>query len=176
MCIILQAKPEEILVNESDIKKVLALIDNKKIPPPVITKDVERFPILGEIAAGYEHVAYVDWAGDGIDVPKQYLRGRPASDYFVLRVCGDSMYPIYMDGDIVLVLRQTTMNRSGEIGVIIYDDEKATLKKIEYVTGEDWLKLIPLNPAHPPVMIMGEDLEHCRVLGIPKLLIRNIEQ
>ena len=67
------------------------------------------------------------------------------------------------------------MNHSGQIGVVIYDDDKATLKRIEYVFGEDWMKLIPLNPQFPPIMIRNEALEHCRVLGIPKMLIRDIE-
>ena len=40
--------------------------------------------------------------------------------------------------------------------------------------GEDWLKLVPINPEYPPKTIEGEELDHCRVIGIPKLLIREI--
>lgn len=82
-------------------------------------------------------------------------------------------YPI--DGDKVLILRQSTLNRSGDIGAIIYGGENATLKKVEYVMGENWMKLVPLNPNYPPIMIEDYDLEQCRVLGIPWLLIREIE-
>lgn len=74
------------------------------------------------------------------------------------------------------MLRQSSMNYSGEIGVVIYGDDKATLKRVEFVAGEDWLRLSPVNPQYPPVMIRGEDLDHCRVLGIPKMLIREIEK
>ena len=94
----------------------------------------------------------------------------------MLSVKGDSMYPQYMDGDKVLILKQSTMNRSGEIGAIIYDGDMATLKKIEYVDGEDWVKLIPINPEYTPKTIRNEDLEQCHVLGIPRLLVREIEQ
>ena len=73
-----------------------------------------------------------------------------------------------------MILKQSTMNRSGEIGAIIYEDELVTLKKIEYVYGENWLKLIPINPNHPPKLIENEELEHCRVIGIPKLLVREL--
>ena len=52
----------------------------------------------------------------------------------------------------------------------------ATLKKVEYVLGEDWMKLIPINPEYQPKTIEGADLELCRVLGIPKLLIREINE
>ena len=49
------------------------------------------------------------------------------------------------------------------------------MKKVEYVTGEDWMKFLPLNPLYPPRTIEGADLEQCRVIGIPKVLIRDIK-
>lgn len=51
----------------------------------------------------------------------------------------------------------------------------ATLKKVEYVDGEDWVKLIPLNPMYQPREITGADLEQCSVIGVPKLIIRELE-
>lgn len=143
-------------------------------PSPGVTDDYVTFPVIGDVAAGYDHYAYEDWSGDTIDVPRSWLRGRQKEDYFALRVCGDSMYPEYHNGDVVLVLRQSTMNRSGEIGVVIYDDDNGTLKRVEYVMGEDWMKLSPINPNYPPITIRDEQLEHCRVLGIPKYLVREI--
>lgn len=145
-----------------------------KFRPPNITEEYTTFPVIGEVAAGYDHIAMEDWCGDTVDIPDSYLRGHSLNDYFVLRVHGDSMYPIYQDGDKVLVLKQSTLNASGDVGVILYDDELATLKKVEYVQGEDWLKLIPLNPTYKPELIEGERIAHCRVIGIPRLLIREI--
>jgi len=75
----------------------------------------------------------------------------------------------------VLILRQNSLDYSGQIGAVIYDD-CATLKKVEYKKGENWLKLIPVNPAHPPKRIENEELERCIVLGVPKLLIREIDE
>lgn len=86
------------------------------------------------------------------------------------------MYPMYQDGDRVLILKQSTLNHSGQVGAILYNDEFATLKKVEYVMGEDWMKLVPINPSYEPELIEGEALEHCRVIGIPKLLIRDIKE
>ena len=143
---------------------------------PTITDDVVTFPVIGEIAAGYDEIAVEDWSGETVEVPKSYLRGRDRSEFFVLSVHGDSMYPLYQDGDKVLILRQSTLNRSGDVGAIVYDGEYATLKKVEYVQGEDWLRLIPINPNYPPKEITGSDLEQCRVLGIPTLLVREINQ
>ena len=152
------------------------LIEQKSLRAPEVTEDTVIFPVIGEIAAGYDYPAYEDWSGDTVEKPKSYLHGRSRDDFFVLSVKGDSMYPQYMDGDKVLILKQSTMNRSGEIGAIIYDGDMATLKKIEYVDGEDWVKLIPINPEYTPKTIRNEDLEQCHVLGIPRLLVREIEQ
>ena len=66
-----------------------------------------------------------------------------------MHVRGDSMYPDFRDGDIVLMLKQNTMNHSGEIGVISYGDDEITIKRINDVQSEDWLKLVPLKPVLP---------------------------
>ncbi len=141
-----------------------------------VTDDIVTFPILGEVAAGYEHIAYEDWTGEKIDVPRSFLKGKRSEDYFALRVLGESMYPLYRDGDVVIVLRQASMDRSGSVGVVMYEDDRATLKKVEYVEGENWMRLVPVNPLYPPILIEGEQLEHCRILGLPKILVREIRE
>ena len=148
--------------------------DNKTLNSPQVTEDYTTFPVIGDIAAGYDMIANEDWTGDVVNIPNSYLKGRKKDEFFVLRVVGDSMYPLYHDNDIVLVLKQPTLNYSGEIGVILYDDELVTLKKIEYPNSKNWLNLIPISPEFKPKRIENEELEHCRILGIPKLLIREL--
>lgn len=155
------------LIGRSDRERLQLL-------PPVITDDVVAIPVIGEIAAGYGELAVEDWSGETVDIPRRFLKGHKSEEFFILNVHGDSMYPLYMEGDKVLILRQTALARSGEIGAVLYDSEMATLKKVEYVTGEDWMKLIPINPNYPPKTITGADLESCRIIGVPKLLIREI--
>lgn len=142
---------------------------------PGITEDYTSFPVIGDVAAGYNHIAAEDWEGEKIDVPNSYLKGHPKEDYFVLKVKGDSMYPAYQDGDHVLVLKQATLDYSGQVGVIVYNDDNATLKKVEFKQGEDWLRLVPINPTHPSIRVENEELEHCHVLGVPRLLLREIQ-
>ncbi len=146
----------------------------KNLKSPDITTDTVTFPVIGEIAAGYDEIVMEDWNGDTVDVPSSFLKGRKKEEFFVLSVHGDSMYPMYLNGDKVLILKQNALNHSGDVGAILYDGECATLKKVEYVQGEDWLRLIPINPEYQPKLIKGADLEQCRVIGIPKLLIREI--
>lgn len=148
-------------------------INLKKFPEPNITEDYTTFPVIGEIAAGYDKIAIEDWTGEKVDIPNSYLKGHRTDEFFVLCVKGDSMYPIYQENDKVLILKQSSLDYSGQIGAVIYED-CATLKKVEYKQGEDWLRLIAINPSHPPKKIENEDLEQCTVLGVPKLLIRDI--
>ena len=77
-----------------------------------------------------------------VEVPNTYLKGRKPEDFCAMHVRGDSMYPDFRDGDIVLVLKQNTMNHSG-------GDDEMTIKRINYVQSEDWLELAPLNPVLP---------------------------
>ena len=126
------------------------------------------------IAKGYNNIAIESWNGDKVDIPNSYLKGHTPKDFFVLCIKGDSMYPQYQDGDKVLILRQSTVNYSGDVGAVIYNDEISTLKKIEFVEDEDWLRLVPVNPNVPPILIAGEELKHCRIMGVPKLLIREM--
>ena len=134
------------------------------LPSPTITEDTVTFPVITSVAAHYDGVSIDESAtGEKIEVPRAYLKGRKAEDFCAMRVRGDSMYPAFQNGDIVLVLRQSTMNHSGEIGVISYGDDEMTIKRINYVDGEDWLK---------PRRIEGVDLESCHIIGIPQVLIR----
>ena len=143
------------------------------LPSPTITEDTVTFPVITSVAAHYDGVSIDESAaGEKIEVPRAYLKGRKAEEFCAMRVRGDSMFPAFQNGDIVLVLRQSTMNHSGEIGVISYGDDEMTIKRINYVDGEDWLKLVPLNPAYPPRRIEGVDLESCHVIGIPRVLVR----
>lgn len=142
---------------------------------PTIAADTITYKIIGEVAAGYDKNAVQDWDGAAVEVPLSYLRGHKRDDFFVLRVKGDSMYPNYQDGDLVLVLMQEALDRSGEIAVVLYGDENATLKRVDYVSGGR-VKLVPVNPQFPPVTLSGEELEHFRILGLPRLLIRNIHE
>lgn len=149
-------------------------LEDKQLYSPEITEDIVTFPVIGSIAAGYDELAVEDWSGETVEIPTSYLKGRKKEEFFVLSVHGDSMYPLYMDGDKVLILKQTTLDHSGEIGAVLYEGENATLKKVEYVDGEDWMRMVPVNPQYKPKTIEGADMEECRILGVPRLVIREI--
>ena len=74
---------------------------------------------------------------------------------------------------LVLCLCLTACGGSGDT---IDDGGEATVKRIEYKTGEDWIDLVPINPEFKPKRIEGVDLEQCRVVGRVIKVIRTVDQ
>lgn len=147
--------------------------NDRRLPPPEIAKSTLTFPVITSVAAHYDSISYDEsLEGDTVEIPEIYLKGRNREDFCAMRVRGDSMFPAFQDGDIVLVLKQSAMNHSGEIGVISYGNDEMTIKRINYAENEDWLEMVPLNPSYPPKKIEGVDLESCHIIGIPRVLIR----
>ncbi len=136
-------------------------IRNANLSPPAET--IVDMPIVGSVRAGMDGNIVSDDTGDTRRIAAAALHGRP-DEYFLLRVRGDSMYPEVLDGDCVLVRKMDSVE-SGSMAVVLYDEDYATVKWVEYVEGEDWVRLVPNNPAYPPVRVEGADLEKCRILG-----------
>lgn len=139
-----------------------------------LENDSITFPVIGSIAAGYDGQAIEEETGETLQVPKAMLHGQPPEEYMVLRVHGNSMAPLLLDGDKAIVKRCTSVD-SGSIAVIIYNGSEATVKKVKYINGENWLEMVPVNPAYPVKRIENEDLEQCRVLGKVVDLIRHFD-
>ena len=121
---------------------------------PISTK---RLPVLGEIACGNpifateEHESYIA-ADGGLDAD------------FCLVAHGDSMIGARInDGDIIFIRSQETVN-NGEIAAVIINDE-ATLKRVYYYPNEEKLILSPENPRYAPLVYIGEELSHIRIIG-----------
>ena len=77
----------------------------------------------------------------------------PNGTDFCLKVNGDSMDPMFHDGDYVFIKRETDF-RNGSIGVVIVNGD-AYLKKI-YITP-DSIKLVSLNKKYKDIIVSNED-------------------
>jgi repressor LexA len=86
--------------------------------------------------------------------------------YVVVRVQGDSMYPRFLDGDLVLVDTTQKKPRSGQVVVALYRGETA-MKRYRRIRGAP--VLIPDNPDHQPMEI-GEPNDFV-VLGVVMRLV-----
>lgn len=128
----------------------------------------------GPVAAHFD--ATPDDAYEQRTIPAQWIGRRRPEDFFLATVSGDSMYPQFQDGDEILCLRCSDMGISGRIGIMLLGGDEATVKRIEYKTGEDWIDLVPINPEFKPRRIEGVDLEQCRVVGRVIKVIRTVDQ
>ena len=137
------------------------------------SEDVVYYEIIGSVSAGYDGIAVEQHTGETTPIPSAFLSSIHRDDFFVLRVSGDSMYPKILDGDLVLVQRCSSVD-SGSIAVIMYNGDEATVKKVKYVSGEDWFEMIPFNPEYQTKRIEGPEIKDCRVLGKVVKLIRDV--
>lgn len=127
----------------------------------------------GPVAAHFD--ATPDDAYEQRTIPAEWIGRRRPEDFFLATVSGDSMYPQFQDGDEILCLRCSDMGIPGRIGIMLLGGDEATVKRIEYKPGEDWIDLIPINPEFKPRRIEGVDLEQCRVVGRVIKVIRTVD-
>lgn len=159
------------------VEELLALLDGTTIfslQPNVenVNNNLVEIPILGSIPAGTPVEAVEDIQGSQL-VPQDALR-YPEKEYFCLKISGSSMYPTYIDGDIVLFHSQFEANSGQDVCVYVngYD---ATFKRL--MMHEDGLELIAINPEYENRFYTKEECQELpvRVIGVAVKLIRNLE-
>ena len=114
-----------------------------------------RVPVFRAIPAGIPLEAIedvVDWE----ELPQSMAKG--GKEYFALRVSGDSMWPEYLDGDVVIVRRSATCN-SGDVCVVYVNGFDATLKEVKLDEIHGTLTIIPRNPSYPPRTFTRQEIQ-----------------
>jgi phage repressor protein C with HTH and peptisase S24 domain len=81
----------------------------------------------------------------------------PEDGSYALEVAGDSMQPLYRDGDIIVVSPTVQMRRGDRVVVRTKDGE--VLVKILHRQTPKLLELHSLNPAHGPRVVEMKDVE-----------------
>lgn len=153
---------------------LLGKTDIKKDPPGVMPiGNLIPLKLIASVRAGYGGTAIADWDGDYEMIPEFILRGYPPEECVMMKVQGNSMYPRLLNGDRIVVHVQSSVD-SGDVAVVIYNGDEGTVKKVNYVSGEDWMELIPNNPEYQTKRIEGADLEQCRVYGKVIGMIGNV--
>ena len=129
---------------------------------PISDEDIVHIPVIGRVAAGVSCFAednIIDYEPVlSTDISK-------AEKYAFLRVIGDSMYPVFMEGDLVLVQVQESVD-SGTYAVVTVDNEDGVIKRVVY--GADFIELQSVNPMYPPRRFEGEEVMRIRVFGAVK--------
>lgn len=144
-------------LRKSDIIEGTCFAQARDIPVPDNIFPLRRrmIPVLGNVAAG-EPI----WAEEEYD---EFVddNGTAEAD-FALRVKGDSMAPLILDGDFVYIKKQEDV-RDGQIAAVLTDDS-ATLKAVYHVANG--LQLLSLNPAYPAMFYDESNSHELRVLGL----------
>jgi len=128
---------------------------------------VVEVPVLGRIAAGQPLLASEN-VEETLPLPSSWVRGE---EVFLLKVTGESMAPVILPEDLVMVRVQARVAR-GEIAVVLVDDE-ATLKRVYEEAGG--LVLKGDNPDFTPLRYSADEAVDIQVLGKVVGVYRNLE-
>lgn len=136
-------------------------IDNNT-EPISLPQDIIKIPVLGRIPAGIPMEAIEDVL-EYIDIPEDMTRG--GKEFFALKLHGDSMYPKYLDGDIVIFEKSETCETGNDCAVMVNGDD-ATFKRIE--RKESGIVVKPLNPEYETLFFTNEEVENIpiRIIGV----------
>jgi repressor LexA len=124
------------------------VIQGDRIDPPRGAMQVSaihamELPVMGRIAAGVP-IEAISEVSHHIAVPGSMLSGR--GNHYALEVKGDSMIEAGInDGDIVVILEQSTAE-NGDIVVALVEDHEATLKRFR--RKGSMIALEAANPAY----------------------------
>lgn len=136
--------------------------DEPQLPENVFPADMSQMvqiPVIGRVAAGLschaeQNIDYYEY------VQKDIVRS--GENYVYLRVVGDSMSPKILEGDLVLVRCQPSVD-NGDYAVVLIDNEDGVVKKV--IFGKDYIELDSENPYYPPRRFDGEEMERIRIFG-----------
>jgi repressor LexA len=130
---------------------------------------VVEVPVLGRIAAGQPLLAEEN-VEDTLPLPRAWVRGE---EVFLLKVSGESMAPLILPDDLVMVRVQPRVER-GEIAVVLVGEE-ATLKRVFQEAGG--LVLKGDNPDFTPLRFSAAEVaEMVQILGKVVGVYRSLEK
>lgn len=128
-------------------------------------------PVLGTVKAGYNYLAQeniIDYIDPSINITDP-------ENYFGLIVKGDSMSPLFDEGDYLIVHKNDGEFDSNDICIVLIDGEEATVKKV--VKTNDGIELHAYNPYYPVKKFNVEQIKNLpvNVIGTVVRLIRNFK-
>lgn len=147
----------EYLLFETDNPSVMMKNDSN-VRGFSMERSVVQIKVYGTIPAGIPVEAVEDII-DTEEIPASWLSGD--REYFALQVHGDSMYPQYLEGDVVIFLKTDTCE-TGDDCVVYVNGQDATLKRIKrYEDGS--LSLCPFNTSYSPCTFTAKQVQELPV-------------
>ena len=130
---------------------------------PVTDDDFVALPVLGDIPCGD-----LDQVGQGDIVGYQHVyRDKVGRGRFFLRARGDSMAPLILDGDLLLI--EPGPEWSNKTVVAVFMDGHVTCKRL-YLYDHS-AALVSANPNYSPIVVTEEMIILGRVIKIERNLV-----
>ena len=130
---------------------------------PVTDDDFVALPVLGDIPCGD-----LDQVGQGDIVGYQHVyRDKVGRGRFFLRARGDSMAPLILDGDLLLI--EPGPEWSNKTVVAVFMDGHVTCKRL-YLYDHS-AALVSANPNYSPIVVSEEMIILGRVIKIERNLV-----
>jgi len=142
---------------------LLGKTDNK-VPIKMPKKKGVKIPVLGRVQAGAPTDAIEEVIGWEEITPEMAAIG----EFFGLKIKGDSMSPMFLDGDTVIVKKQNCVE-NGEIAVVLVNGSDATVKK--FVKHSNGVSLVAINPAYPPMFYPTQE-----VMDLPVVVCGKVKE
>lgn len=128
--------------------------------------NITKIPVFGTIKAGLPIESQSDII-DYVDIPKDWTVGD--KKFFGLKISGDSMFPKYLEDDIVIFEQCDDIEKynNKDVAVMINNTE-STFKKI--LVNEQGIVLQPYNAAYDIMMFSKEQVENLpiKVVGFAR--------
>jgi repressor LexA len=123
-----------------------------------------KIPVLGYVPAGVPIEAIEDII-DYEEIPADWTNG--GSEFFGLKVKGDSMEPEIKNGDIVIVRCQPDAD-SGQTVIVMVNGDEATCKRIQ--KSPEGVILVPNNPAYQMMYYSNKEVAELPLTVIGKVV------
>jgi phage repressor protein C with HTH and peptisase S24 domain len=137
----------------ASVEEFADLLTGKKGQPP----RRKQIPLIGFAQAGkggfFDDSGFpVGASGDEIDVP-----GVTDQNAYSLEITGDSMLPVYREGDLIIVSPNTSLRKGDRVVVKTRGGE--VMAKILHRQTAKTIELASFNPEHPPKTYEMNDID-----------------
>lgn len=144
--------------NDNNIESS-GIVESSNINYIIQSDNIYQIPVFESVSAGFGAYA----SNEILEYIPVVLNSRyEADNTLAIKVKGDSMYPKIEDGDIIIVRKQTSVD-SGDIAVLLLDNEDGVVKKVLY--GKDWIELHSINPEYKNRRFEKEEVLRLQVVG-----------
>ena len=132
----------------------------------ITTQNIVRLPISGAVPCG-EPQSEEEWKGDFVEFPASLLG---SGDFYILMADGDSMVDAGINKGDYVIVRRTNSAEYGKIVVALDNEQRNTLKRLEFDEQNNRPYLHPENEKYKDIYP-----ETLSIQGVAEMVIKNLQ-